>query len=359
MRVVIFCHSIISDWNHGNAHFVRGVATEFQARGADVRIFEPREAWSVQNLAAEAPAALDDYRTAYPQLESVRYDQETLDLDEALDGADLALVHEWNEPALIGRIGRHRRRRRGYQLFFHDTHHRALSEPESIAALDLSGYDGVLAFGESLRRVWALLHPKVPCWTWHEAADPRVFRPMPSNGGKRDLAWIGNWGDGERTEELEQFLLAPARSLRLSGCVYGVRYPEEALVRLAASGLEYGGWTPNYQVPSLFARYAFTVHVPRRFYACRLPGIPTIRVFEALACGIPLICAPWQDSENLFTPGEDFLMARSGDEMRRSMRLLLEAPDFAAEMAARGRRTVLERHTCAHRVDELLEIAAL
>jgi spore maturation protein CgeB len=40
-----------------------------------------------------------------------------------------------------------------------------------------------------------------------------------------------------------------------------------------------------------------------------LPGIPTIRVFEALACGIPLVSAPWDDSEHLFRPGEDFLVA--------------------------------------------------
>jgi hypothetical protein len=50
MRVVVFCHSLVSDWNHGNAHFLRGVTTELAMRGQDVRVFEPREAWSVMNL---------------------------------------------------------------------------------------------------------------------------------------------------------------------------------------------------------------------------------------------------------------------------------------------------------------------
>jgi spore maturation protein CgeB len=99
-----------------------------------------------------------------------------------------------------------------------------------------------------------------------------------------------------------------------------------------------------------------TVHVPRRPYVEALPGIPTIRPFEALACGIPLVSAPWDDAEGLFRPGRDFLVARDGGEMRRHLRDLLEDPALAAEIARSGRETVLDRHTCAHRVDELLAI---
>src|SRR5699024_762173 len=115
--------------------------------------------------------------------------------------------------------------------------------------------------------------------------------------------WIGNWGDGERARELQEFLIEPARDLRLSGSVYGVRYPDEALQALAATNLVYRGWLPNVEVPRQFARHRVTLHVPRRPYVEQLPGIPTIRLFEALACGIPLICAPWEDAEGLFRPG--------------------------------------------------------
>jgi spore maturation protein CgeB len=99
-----------------------------------------------------------------------------------------------------------------------------------------------------------------------------------------------------------------------------------------------------------------TVHVPRRPYVEALPGIPTIRPFEALACGIPLVSAPWCDSEGLFRPGEDYLVARTGQEMRRHVRSVLNDPDLAAALAGNGRDTILARHTCAHRVDELLSI---
>src|SRR5699024_5074305 len=105
----------------------------------------------------------------------------------------------------------------------------------------------------------------------------------------------GNWGDGERTEELERFLFRPARETGLSLEIHGVRYPDAALATLARYGARYHGWAPNAAAPALFARHMATVHVPRRFYTTLLPGIPTIRVFEALACGIPLVSAPWDD----------------------------------------------------------------
>jgi spore maturation protein CgeB len=89
-----------------------------------------------------------------------------------------------------------------------------------------------------------------------------------------------------------------------------------------------------------------------------LPGIPTIRVFEALACGIPLVCAPWDDDEGLFEPGADYLVAQDGEQMKRHLHAVLHEPQLARALAQHGRRTILARHTCAHRVDELLGIYA-
>lgn len=365
MRIALFCHSLRSDWHHGNAHFLRGVATELVARGHEVRAFEAAGGWSARNLVADhGPLALHAYRSTYPWLSPVAYEPGALDLDRALDGVDLALVHEWNDPDLVRRVGQHRRASRRYRLLFHDTHHRAVTSPADMAAYDLSSYDGVLAFGEVLRRLYLERGWTERAFTWHEAADTRVFCPDASSGADRrgglagDVVWIGNWGDGERSAELAEYLIDPVRALGLSGRVHGVRYPDEARQALRAAGLAYMGYVPNFAVPRVFARFAVTVHVPRRPYAEALPGIPTIRPFEAMACGIPLVCAPWSDVEGLFTPGRDYLVARTGDEMRRHLRDLLRDPGLAREIAAAGRRTVLARHTCAHRVDELLAIAA-
>jgi spore maturation protein CgeB len=139
----------------------------------------------------------------------------------------------------------------------------------------------------------------------------------------------------------------------LTGTVHGVRYPADGIRSVERAGLAYRGWLPNHRVPEAFAEHRVTVHVPRRPYVEALPGIPTIRVFEALAAGIPLVSAPWEDSEGLFRDG-DFLRARTGREMERALREALADPSFAA----RGRETVLARHTCAHRVQELVSILA-
>jgi spore maturation protein CgeB len=357
MRVVMFYHSLRSDWNHGNAHFLRGVASELLARGHEVVVYEPEDAWSVQNLVNDrGPDALDGYRRVYPMLGSVRYRAASLNLDDALDGADLVLMHEWNDHGIVRRVGQYRRSAPELRLLFHDTHHRAVTEPASMASYDLRHYDGVLAFGRAIRDLYLERSWAQRAWVWHEAADARVFRPS-AERVIDDVVWIGNWGDDERAAELREFLIEPVNALGLRARVYGVRYPEEARRLLADAGVEYQGWLPNYEAPIAFARARLTVHVPRRPYVRALPGIPTIRVFEALACGIPLVSAPWDDVEHLFTPGLDFLVARNGAEMRGHMRDLLNDPGRARALASHGRRTILARHTCAHRVDELLAVA--
>jgi spore maturation protein CgeB len=359
MRFVMFCHSLVSDWNHGNAHFLRGICSELLARGHEVAVHEPRGAWSRVHLERDHGLAPQrEFERAYPELRSAVYDPDRLDLDAVLEDADAVLVHEWNEPALVARIGRHRRNGGGYRLLFHDTHHRSVSDAGGMAAYDLSDYDGVLAFGRVICELYRARGWSGRAWTWHEGADLRRFHPLPQVATTGDLVWIGNWGDGERAEELETFLLEPVRALHLQARVHGVRYPQQALERLRDAGIDYGGWLANHQVPQVFARHRVTVHVPRRPYTQALPGIPTIRVFEALACGIPLVSAPWDDAEGLFTPGRDFLVAADGAAMRRHLKAVLNDPALAQELAAHGLRTVRARHGCGQRVDELMGILA-
>lgn len=357
MRIAMFYHSLVSDWNHGNAHFLRGVATELQARGHEVRIYEPENAWSRQNLIRDhGEAPIRAFHRVYPGLRSSTYRLDRLDLDRMLDGADLVLVHEWNDPDLVARIGEHRRARPGYRLLFHDTHHRALTEQAVMALYQLRHYDGVLAFGDVIRDHYLRQDWANRAWTWHEAADPRIFKPFPKAKRKGDLVWVGNWGDEERTAELYDFVFGPARELGLQTRVHGVRYPEYAKRQLRDWGIDFRGWLANFEVPALFSRFRLTVHVPRRPYTRLLPGIPTIRPFEALACGIPLISAPWEDSEGLFRAGTDYLVARNGAEMQRLMKHVINDDDLASGLAKNGHETILARHTCAHRVDELMAV---
>jgi spore maturation protein CgeB len=355
MKIRLFYHSLISDWNHGNAHFLRGIATELIASGHDVLVYEPADSWSRESLLAEhGSAPIKRFHAAYPHLKSVAYDLEELDLDDAVGDADLVIVHEWNSTELVKRIGQ-ARRKHGFIALFHDTHHRLVTHRSSVRAYDLSRYDGVLAYGRVLRELYLEEGLTHRAWTWHEAADTRRFKPIAAEEMEGDLVWIGNWGDDERSEELREFLLEAVKILRLKATVFGVRYPEHALAALKDAGIRYGGWLPNFEVPNVFSRFRVTLHVPRRPYVKALPGIPTIRPFEALACGIPLVCSPWSDTERLFSP-DDFITVQTGREMIRQLDKLLTNERRRQHFARNGLSTIRRRHTCAHRVDQLMDI---
>jgi spore maturation protein CgeB len=80
-------------------------------------------------------------------------------------------------------------------------------------------------------------------------------------------------------------------------------------------------------------------------------------VFEALACGIPLISAPWEDSEGLFPP-DCYLTARNGKEVREHMRAIAHDETLRALLREKGLAAIAARHTCDHRALQLLDIYA-
>jgi len=358
-RFRFFAHSWVSDWNHGNAHFLRGLARELVRLGHEVRCFEELGAWSLSNLVnnenERAIESIDQFRAKFPILDVRFYDRNNkFDefLGEHLRDADFVIIHEWNDPVVASAI-LSRKEKFGFQALFHDTHHRAYSRAGEILRFPLHLFDGVLAFGDPITRIYrdGFGIPKV--WTFHEAADIENFHPIQSEK-TTDVVWVGNWGDEERTRELLEFLVRPATEL--SGRrfkVHGVRYPEIAIETLRAAGIEYGGYLPNLSVPGVFSKSCVTLHVPRREYANGLSGIPTIRVFEALACGAPLVCSPWSDAEHLFRPGQDFIVVQGGEAMTAELAHLLSDDAARAQLSASGMETVRAHHTCTHRAEQL------
>ena len=362
LRFRFFAHSWISDWNHGNAHFLRGLASELVKLGHEVRCYEQTDNWSSLNLAAESETAsaeaVASFRHTFPDMDVRFYDRDAdlrSFLAQELQDADIVIVHEWNPPQLAAEIAE-LKQKLGFRLLFHDTHHRAYTSPREILRLPLGEFDGVLAFGEAIRQIYLRAFGVKRVWTFHEAADTKRFFPF---GGEKDtdVAWIGNWGDEERTRELHEFLIAPASELtEHKFAVHGVRYPPEALERLGESHVEFRGYLPNLRAPEVYARSRISLHVPRRFYANGLSGVPTIRVFEALASGAALVCSPWNDSEGLFRPGQDYVCASNSSAMAAELRRLLHDDAARTQLAESGFDTVRRRHTCAHRAQELLEI---
>jgi spore maturation protein CgeB len=330
--------------------------------GHNVRSYEELGAWSLSNLMRHegetAIEAVDDFRRAYPELDIHFYKNDgTLDpfLQEELEGVDLVLIHEWNEPWLVNRVLA-LKEKFGFKALFHDTHHRAYTRPGEILRFHLHKVDGVLAFGDAIRRIYAEGFGVPRAWTFHEAADSDVFAPRTTKR-EADVLWIGNWGDDERTQELSEFLLEPAAALAGRKVIaYGVRYPETALYQLEAAGIEYRGYLPNLKAPQAYSSSALSLHVPRRQYANGLSGIPTIRVFEALSCGVPLLCSPWIDAENLFRPGQDYLCVPDGKAMCSEISHLLKDDRARAQLGESGRETINKHHTCTHRAEQLIGI---
>ncbi|WP_318345776.1 CgeB family protein [Flagellimonas baculiformis] len=357
MKIVMFYHSFYSDWNHGNAHFIRGIVKELAKRGHEVETYEAEDNWSLTNMVKDhGRGKMEEFKWYYRSLDPQFYPSgRNFIKDAILRDADLVIVHEWNPPELVAKIGQEKEKY-GFKLLFHDTHHRSVTDEEAMQRYNLDNYDGALVFGEAIKKIYEDRQWVKNVWTWHEAADAELFKPNRDETKEGDLVWIGNWGDGERTLELMEFLVQPIKDLGIKAKVYGVRYPEEAQKILREANIEYGGWLPNYRVPEVFAKYKVTVHVPRRPYVEKLPGIPTIRPFEALSCGIPLICSPWNDAEHLFTQGKDYLMAKDGNSMGYMIAEVLKSPQLSQSLSQNGRKTILAKHTCAHRVDELEEI---
>lgn len=357
-----FAHSWVSDWNHGNAHFLRGLARSLERMGHSVRCYEQLGGWSLSNLVREegerAVDAIDAFRREFPELKIQFYNNDRSFAHFAaqhLRGADVVVIHEWNDAHVVNSI-LELKSKFGFKALFHDTHHRAYTSPREILKFRLDLFDGVLAFGEAIRRIYTDGFGIEKAWTFHEAADTERFRPfdLPKD---IDLVWVGNWGDEERTRELQEFLVKPAASEpRRRTVVHGVRYPEGALELLRRAGVEYRGYLPNLSAPRVYGASKLSLHVPRRQYTNGLSGIPTIRVFETLSCGIPLVCSPWDDIEGLFRPGQDYVCVPDGRAMKAEIETLLRDEKARLQIAANGLETIRKRHTCEHRAEQLVNI---
>lgn len=171
MRIVMFYHSLISDWDKGDAHAMREVVGELLSRGHVVRIYEPR---GDSYHRRPQDGLVRSLETEYRCLRISFYDLDVLDIGAALDGADLVVVHERGDPCLVRKVGRHREMIGRYMLIFHDTRHWSITGAESITSHDLLGYDGVLASDESVRQTYLARGRAGRAWTWPESPDTPV-----------------------------------------------------------------------------------------------------------------------------------------------------------------------------------------
>ncbi len=261
LRLAYFAHTIRSDWNNGNAHFLRGLLRALGQLGHDVTAFEPEHEWSVENLLGEpngktfAPAICRDVsRTSRFNIR--RSNAATRVSGERACAISISSCCTNGIRPSLRTLCWLAREDLGCKLLFHDTHHRASSSPEQIERFGIQRFDGVLAFGEALRRIYRERFGIERVWTLHEAADTTVFHPIPCVERDDAMVWIGNWGDGERSREIRDVSASAGGALRRSShtrrcTVCAIR--RRARRHCANTVSSYGGYLPNLDAPALYA----------------------------------------------------------------------------------------------------------
>jgi spore maturation protein CgeB len=359
MHISFFGHSVLADWNNGHAHFVRGLMRELGRLGHQTVFYEAADNTASRLQAGQIGrgSVLETLRV-FPFLQVRLYRDGSRDLSaflsQALEGTDAAVVMQCSEAALIQGVPE--ALSEGQVCLFYDNQYRLLFEEPLYRGYELERYDAVVTSAGSLAELMRARLGLERLEVLHEAADTELFYPRPCRQDI-DLLLVANGGEGRERPLREYFLEQSLVFPHLRFCLYGIGYGEQARQQFrTAYRVDYRGWVANPQSPPLYARSRLALHLPREPYTARLPGVPTLRPFEAFATRTCLLCGPWEDTDGLFKEGEHYLRASTPQEMTGLIRYLLENRPARERIAEAGYRNLLERHTCRHRAERLLEI---
>lgn len=178
------------------------------------------------------------------------------------------------------------------------------------------------------------------------SVDPELY--FPENAGKTwDLGYLGTYS-ADRQPTVARFLLTPARALpRRSFVVAGAQYPDDIHWPENVRRIDH---VPPNEHRAFYSAQRFTLNTTRRDMVAAGYS-PSVRLFEASACGTPIISDDWAGIDSFFVPGREILIARSPADVA-SFLTRMSIEDVAA-LAARARQRVLAEHTAAHRAETL------
>ena len=347
MNLVIFGLTVSSSWGNGHATLWRGLIAALAQAGHRVTFFERDVSYYAQNrdltdLGQRATLVL--YRD---------WDEVAAQAARASDAADAALVTSFcpdGAAACALVLGSRARVRCFYDLDTPVTLDRLLSGqavpylgPDGLAGFDLVlSYTGGAALDALRTRLGA-----ARAVAFHGWADPAVYRPVAAQTRyAADLSYLGTYA-ADRQDTLERLFVGPARA--------------RAGARFVIGGAQYPAdfpWTPNIffvrhlppaEHPAFYSSSRITLNVTRAAMA-RMGWCPSGRLFEAAACGTPILSDTWPGLADFFEPGREILVA--GDTAG-ALDALDTGPDALALLAARARDRVLAEHTAAHRARTL------
>ena len=340
MKCVFLGLSATSSWGNGHATNYRGLVTALRARGHDVLFLERDRPWYARARDFDAP-----WIELYASLDELdRWADEVRTADLVLVGSYVpegCEVAEWvlerahgvtafwdiDTPVTVAKLAR------GDFEYL---------SPDLVPRFDLylSFTGGPLLDGLGARR-------PTPFYC---IADPGLYRPL-DVPVRWDLGYLGTYSD-DRQPKVDELLLAPARALpEWSFAVAGPQYPDEIEWPTNVTRFEN---LPPAEHPSFYCAQRFALNVTRAEMA-RAGWSPSVRLFEAASCGVPVISDRWDGLEAFFVPGREILIAESAADVERH--LALDEEERRA-IGARARGRVLAEHTVERRAQELEALVA-
>jgi spore maturation protein CgeB len=343
MRIVFCGLSITSSWGNGHATNYRALVRELTGRGHEVLFLERDMPWyAAQRDLPEPPWGRTELYGSLEELEQHAEDIAAAELvvvgsfvPEGVAAAEWVLerssgivaFYDIDTPVTLGKL------RRG------DTEYLS---PDLVGRFDLylsfTGGPTLEVLEEELGARRAL--------AFYCLIDPDAYRPQQERP-RWDLGYLGTYSD-DRQPILERLLIEPARQMDGADfAVAGPQYPEEVEWPENVERIEHVAPRDH---PGFYASQRFTLNVTRA--EMRAAGwSPSVRLFEAAACAVPVISDRWDGLEEIFTPGEEILIADSPQDVVRY--LTDTGEDERLALGERARARVLAEHTAERRCEQL------
>ena len=343
MKIVILGLSITSSWGNGHATTYRGLVRELVARGHDVLFLERDVPWYEQNRDLPDPP----YGTTrlYGSLDELRgYTEQVRDADCVIVGSYVpegVAVGQWVTETAPGVAA------------FYD-----IDTPVTLAKLDrgdheyitpelIARFDIYLSFtgGPTLELIERKYRSPAARPLYCSADPATYFRE--EREIRWDLGYMGTYSD-DRQPVLERLLIEPARRLpEMKFVVAGPQFPDSIDWPQNVERIEH---LPPSEHREFYNSQRFTLNVTRQDMV-RAGYSPSVRLFEAGACAVPVISDEWDGIETFFAPGHEIMLADDSDAVVRALTSVDAVAASAMGSAARER--VLANHTAARRAEEL------
>jgi spore maturation protein CgeB len=346
MKLVIFGLTISSSWGNGHATLWRALLRAFAKRGHDVVFFER----DVPYYAAHRDLRELEYGRLrlYSEWSDVREEAQ-----RELDDADAGMVTSYCPDGIAASalvLDSSAARRVFYDLDTPVTLSQ-LSAGERVPYLlphGLGDFDLVLSYtgGEALTELRARLDARVAA-PLYGSVDPDEHRPIaPVAAYRSHLSYLGTYA-ADRQRALTELFLEPARRLPSRRfLIGGAQYPSSFPW---SENIHFKRHLPPAEHPAFFSSSRMTVNVTRHAMA-RMGWCPSGRLFEAAACGVPILSDSWMGLDQFFTPGAEIFVAENSDDAVAAIEL--DDATLRAVAAAARERTLAE-HTAERRAAEL------